>query len=59
MIVADLGRALALGSIAVALWLDRLTFAQILIAPTVEGRPSSSSSSASGPLCATSCPSSS
>jgi MFS family permease len=37
MIVADLGRVLALASIAVALSLHRLTFAQILVAATVEG----------------------
>ena len=37
MIAADLGRALALGSVAVALWLDRLTFVQILIAAAIEG----------------------
>ena len=37
MIVADLGRVLALTSIGVAIWLGRLTFAQILVAATVEG----------------------
>jgi predicted MFS family arabinose efflux permease len=37
MIAADAGRALALASVAVALWLDRLTFAQILIAAAIEG----------------------
>jgi MFS family permease len=37
MIAADAGRALALASVAVALWLDSLTFAQILVAATIEG----------------------
>src|SRR6476661_3930450 len=37
MIAADAGRALALASVAVALWLDRLTFVQILIAAAIEG----------------------
>ena len=37
MIAAEAGRALALASVAVALWLDRLTFVQILIAATIEG----------------------
>jgi MFS family permease len=37
MIAADAGRALALASVALALWLDRLTFVQILIAATIEG----------------------
>jgi MFS family permease len=37
MLAADLGRALALGSIALALSLGRLTFAQLLIVAAVEG----------------------
>jgi len=37
MIGADLGRALALGSIAVALAVNRLTFAHVLIVAAVEG----------------------
>jgi MFS family permease len=37
MIAADVGRALALGSVAVALWLGRLTFAQILVVAAIEG----------------------
>jgi len=37
MIAADAGRALALASVAVALWLGRLTFVQILVAAAIEG----------------------
>jgi predicted MFS family arabinose efflux permease len=37
MVGADLGRALALGSVAVALVIDRLTFAHVLIVAAVEG----------------------
>ncbi|MEV6845007.1 MFS transporter [Actinoplanes sp. NPDC051411] len=37
MLAADIGRALALGSIAVALALGRLTFAHLLIVAAVEG----------------------
>lgn len=37
MVSADLGRALALGSIAVAIAVSRLTFTHVLIVATVEG----------------------
>ena len=37
MIAADAGRALALASVAVALWLGRLTFVQILVTAAIEG----------------------
>jgi predicted MFS family arabinose efflux permease len=37
MIICDMGRGLAFGSIAIALWWGHLTFAQILIVAFVEG----------------------